>query len=156
MMVVPGQIHHEVMGGDWPQTGEGMAEFVLRLPDILTKLLGTETPWPRVIFSDRGPGMFQGSTGHIVKKYAAALKLKGFRTYQGEDASSQPADLADAFPHETAAAWTRTYMQKHPFDRRGSLDVQESRLEEVFKNCSAHANANYDVAGLCSHFPNRW
>ena len=47
-------------------------------------------------------------------------------------------------------------MQKHPFDRRGSLDVQESRLEEVFKNCSAHANANYDVAGLCPHFPNRW
>jgi hypothetical protein len=38
-----------------------------------------------------------------VKAYGKALQKYGFRTYQGEDASGQPADMADVFPHETAA-----------------------------------------------------
>ena len=155
MIVARGKIHHEVMGGDWTQDGQGMAQVVARLPGILKKLVGNG-PWPRVIFSDRGPGLFQSSTGHIVRAYAAALKEHGFRTYQGEDASWQPADLAEVFPHETAAAWTRVYMQKHPFDRRGSLDVQESRLTKCLQECAKAANTRYDVAGLCARFPNRW
>ena len=74
---------------------------------------------------------FGSSTGHIVKAYGKALKKYGVCTYQGEDASGQPADLADVCPHETAAGWTRTYLRKHPFDRNGSLDEQERRLTEA-------------------------
>ena len=70
----------EVMGADWQQTGEGMADLVARLPGVLTRLLGPEASWPRVIFSDRGPGFFVSSTGHIVKAYGKALKKYGFRT----------------------------------------------------------------------------
>ena len=133
-----------------------MADVVARLPGVLTRLLGPEASWPRVIFSDRGPGFFVSSTGHIVKAYRKALKKYGFRTYQGEDASGQPADLADVFPHETAAGWTRTYLRKHPFDRNGSLDDQERRLTAALAACGRKANAEYDVAGLCSRFPDRW
>ena len=93
-----------------------MADVVARLPGVLTRLLGPEASWPRVIFSDRGPGFFVSSTGHIVKAYRKALKKYGFRTYQGEDASGQPADLADVFPHETAAR--RSGAASHSSSRR--------------------------------------
>ena len=156
MVVTRGKIHNEVMGGDWTQTGDGMAAFVARLPSILKARLGPSEPWPRVLFSDRGSGLFQSSTGHIVRAYADALKAHGFRTYQGEDASEQPADLAEVFPHETAAAWTRKYMQKHHLDRRGSLDVQEACLRASLKACAHFVNTHYYVTGLCARFPNRW
>ena len=81
----------------------------MRLPGVLTRLLGPEASWPRVIFSDRGPGFFVSSTGHIVKAYAKDLKMYGFRTYQGEDASGQPADLADVFPHALAVGGGRLH-----------------------------------------------
>ena len=110
------------MGTVWTQDGAGMAQGVARLPGILKKLVGNGL-WPGVILSDRGPGLLQSSTGHIAKAYAAASKEPGFKTHQGEDASWQPAGLAEA-----VAAWTRVYMQKHPFDQRGSLDAQEPRL----------------------------
>ena len=125
-----------------------MAQVVARLPGIL-KLVGNGL-WPGVILSDSGPGLFQSSTGHIANAYAAALKEHGFKTHQGEDASWQPADLAEA-----VAAWTRVYMQKHPFDRRGSLDVQEPRLKRSLQACAKAANSKYDVARLCGRFPNQ-
>ena len=132
-----------------------MAQVVARLPGILKKLVGKGL-WPGVIFSDRGPGLFQSSTGHIVKAYAAAVKEHGFKTHEGEDASWQPADLAEVFPLEAVAAWTRVHKQKHPFDRRGSLDVQEPRLKRSLQECAKAANSKYDVAGLCGRIPNRW
>ena len=138
------------MGTVWTQDGAGMAQGVARLPGILKKLVGNGL-WPGVILSDRGPGLLQSSTGHIAKAYAAALKEHGFKTHQGEDASWQPAGLAEA-----VAAWTRVYMQKHPFDRRGSLDVQEACLKKSLQECAKAANSKYDVAGLCGRFPNRW
>ena len=90
-----------------------------------------------------------------MKAYAKALKRYGVRTYQGQEASLQPADLADVFPHEAAAGWTRTYLRKHPFDRNGSLDEQERRLTAALAACGRKANAEYDVASLCSRFPDR-
>ena len=143
------------MGAVWTQDGAGMAQVVARLPGILKKLAGKGL-WPGVIFSDRGPGLFQSSTGHIVKAYAAAVKEHGFKTHEGEDASWQPADLAEVFPHEAVAAWTRVCLQKHPFDRSGSLDVQEPRLKKSLQECAKAANSKYDVAGLCGRFPHRW
>ena len=68
----------------------------------------------RVILLDRGPGLYQASTGHIVGDYYDALKQNGFRAYAGADASKQPPDMPDVFPHETAVAWTRVYLEKDP------------------------------------------
>ena len=104
---------------------------------------------PRVVFTDRGPGFYEGSTGHIVRAYADALKRHGFRPYAGLDASKQPADIPDCLPHETAVAWARGYMKKHPFDRRKGLEGMNEQLTQLLAEASAHINANYDVDKLC-------
>ena len=150
-----GRVHIEVMGPDWQQTGVGMAELVDRLPTALRTMLGDGEALPRVIASDRGPGFYQSSTGHICKAYAEALSNHSFRPFATEDASHQPPDVPDVLPHETAVAWIRTYRKKHPFSRRGSLDDQETALRTMLAECTEHINASYDVEGLCHSFPRR-
>eukprot|EP00973_Karenia_brevis_P024110 3327897-Karenia_brevis.AAC.1 len=110
---------------------------------------------PRVVCSDRGPGFYQTTTGHITKQYAQALQQHGFRTYAGADASHQPPDLPDVLLHETAVAWIKAYLRKYPFSRRGTLDNQQVKLEKLLRDCTAFINANYDVQGLCYSFPQR-
>ena len=73
----------------------------------------------------------------------------GFRPYAGLDASKQPADIPDCLPHETAVAWARGYMKKHPFDRRKGLDGMSEQLTQLLEEASAHINASYDVEKLC-------
>ena len=147
--------HIEVVGPDWQQTAAGMAEFVDRLPTVLRKMVGVGEALPRVIASGRGPGFYQSSTGHICREYAAALGNHGFRPFATEDASHQPPDVPDVLPHETAVAWIRTYLKKHPFSRTGSLDDQETAVRAMFAECTEHINASYDVEGLCRSFPRR-
>ena len=69
---------------------------------------------PRVVCSDRGPGFYQSSTGHIVGAYANAAKEHGFRPYAGSDASGQPPDVPDVLPHETAVAWLWNFTSPWP------------------------------------------
>ena len=118
-------------------------------------MLGVEQALPRVVFSDRGPGFYQSSTGHITREYGAALQRNGFRPFAGEDASSQPADVPDVLLHETAVAWVRKYLKKHPIARAGSLDKQEERLRALLTQCEEHINANHNVAGLTKELPDR-
>jgi len=155
IVLVRGRVHVEVMGAEWRQTAEGMAEFVGRLPQVLQRMVGRGQPLPRVVFSDRGPGFYQGSTGHITNGYSTALKANGFRAFAGEDASSQPPDVADVLLHETAVAWLRFYLRKHSFSRSGTLDAQEARLREVLAEAEEYINAEYDVEGLCKGLPDR-
>ena len=95
-----GRVGIHVMRDGWRQTGAGMAEFVKDLEGALRGMLGDE-PLPRIVFSDRGPGFYQSSTGHIVKEHAAALKQYGSTPLAGEDASKPPPDIADLLIHET-------------------------------------------------------
>ena len=155
VVLVRGRVHFEVMGHEWRQTGAGMSEFVARLPSILGRLIEDGSSWPRVVASDRGPGFYQSSTGHITKEYSKALKRAGFRTLAGEDASRQPPDLADVLLHETVAAWVRKYFKAHPFSRKGSIDEQEARLRSLLSECATHINENYEVEALCRSFPKR-
>ena len=98
IMLFRGKVHYEIMGSDWKQAGAGVSLLVARLERILRKNLGAGTPLPRVILSDRGPGLYQSSTGHIVGEYYNAVKQHGFRTYAGTDASQQPPDMPDVCP----------------------------------------------------------
>ena len=106
------------MPDEFNQTGEGMAIMVGKVTEILKSMLSNDAALPRIVFTDRGPGFYQGSTGHIVKTYEAALKQHGFRIFEGPDASAQPADIPDCLPHETAVAWARSFMKKRPLKRR--------------------------------------
>ena len=110
---------------------------------------------PRVLFTERGPGLYQASTGQIVKQYYAALQETGFHPFAGVDGSWQPADLPDVLPHETVAGWCRTFFSKHPFRRTTSLEENERRFLATLAACEEHINANYAVADLCRSLPAR-
>ena len=81
-------------------------------------MLGQGEALPRVICSDRGPGFYQSSTGHIVGAYKEAAKQHGFRPYAGDDASLQPPDIPDVLLHETAVASARFFQEARPEKER--------------------------------------
>ena len=150
-----GRVHIEVMGDGWEQNSQGMSQFVDRVPSVLRIMCGAGETMPHVIASDRGPGFYQSSTGHICKDYAEALKKHHLRPFATEDASHQPPDIPDVLPHETAVAWIRAYLKKHPFSRSGSLDAQEAALRRLLAECTEHINTNHEVKRLCQCFPTR-
>ena len=117
MILARGRVHIEVAGGNFKQTGTGMADVVANLEKMLRKMLGRGAALPRIVMTDRGPGFFNSLSGHIVKAYGEALHSHGFRPFAVEDASEQPPDIPDLLLHETAIGWVRNYMRKHPFDR---------------------------------------
>ena len=144
-----------VMGDGWTQTGEGMAEFVTKLEPFLRKMLGANARLPRVLCSDRGPGFYQSSTGHIVEAYRAAVAKNGFRTFAGIDASRQPADVPDVWPHETAVSWLRALMKKRPLKKGRGLEQLQTDLVQNFDEVVKHINDSYEVGDLTRSFPRR-
>ena len=155
--IVParGKVHFQLMEDGWSQSGEGMAAFVDRLAGILKKMLGRDARLPRVVMSDRGPGFFNATTGHIVAEYHRALTENGFRAFMGDDASPQPADIADVLLHETVAGWVKSYLHKVHFNRNDGPDKCQERFEQTMKECAKYINKEYDVEGLCRSFPDR-
>ena len=136
-------------------SGEGMAVFVSKLEPFLRKMLGADARLPRILCSDRGPGFYQTSTGHIVEAYRQATVKHGFRTFAGNDASGQPADMPDFWPHETAVSWLRALMKKKPLQKGRGLDHMQTDLAQKLGECVKHINAKYEVGDLCSSFPRR-
>ena len=83
-----------------------------------------------------------------MKTYEAALKQHGFRSFAGPDASSQPADIPDCLPHETAVAWARNFMKKRSL-KRGSIASMEEELAQLLSDAGDHINQHYNVDALC-------
>ena len=131
-----------------------MAEFLDKLQAKLQLMAGRGAPLPRVLCSDRGPGFYQGSTGHAAEEYREAFNRTGFRAYAGDDASTQPSDMADFWPHETAVSWIRTFMKKHPL-QKGNVVQMRQDFVATMDQCMRHINAEHDVEGLCCSFPKR-
>ena len=149
-----GLVHFEFMPDGWEQTGDGMAHFIAKLPGILASRLGDDA-MPRVIFSDRGPGFYQSSSGHIVATYAQALQAHGFRPFAGSDASGQPPDVPDVLLHETVVGWTRSYLKKHPAKRSTDLAANVAGWREAMAECRRHLEAERDIDDPCRSFPGR-
>ena len=55
--------------------------------------------------------------------------------------------MPDAFPHETAVAWCRSYLKKHLL-KRGSLDAMENELKKKLADVARYINRTHDVQGL--------
>ena len=90
---------------------------------------------PRVVFTDRGPGFYQGSHGTTCHKYAEALAKHGFRPVAGDDASWQPPDIADLLLHESVAAGIRKHCRKKRIkwisgDQEANYKMFVQRLKE--------------------------
>ena len=155
IVLTRGAVRLVPMGREWEQTGHGMATLIHKLPGLLRKMCGTRKPLPRFVFSDRGPGFYQGSHDTIVEAYSDALKANKLKPFAGADASWQPADLADLLMHETVAAWVRKYFISHPLLKSPDLEKNWRSFEKGMQECEAHINEHHDVSGLCQALPAR-
>ena len=77
------------------------------------------------------------------------LTRNGFRPVAGVDASTQPADLADFFLHETVVAWVRRWFRKHPFKAVEDVDTNCELFLDRLRHCEHHINTTYEVESLC-------
>ena len=153
IVLTRGVVHVEAMPDGWKVNGPGLAAFVRRLPDILRRMLGADTPLPRVLFTDRGTGMYT-SGGRVVKDYKAAVHQTGFRVFWGDDATTQSPDMGDVLLHETAVAWFRKRMRKekpHGVPWKETPHAWEMRARLALQ----HINEHFQVAALCREFPGR-
>ena len=129
--------------------------MVNELPSLLKKMLGRQTPMPRTIFTDRGPGFYQASSGTIVAAYKGALSQNKFIAFVGDEAKWQPPDLPDVLLHETAVAWVRGFFKRRPFKVKKKVKYNFTLFAKMLRRCELHINKNYDVTGLCKAFPRR-
>ena len=153
MVVTRGVVHVEAMPSEWRLGGEGLAAFVERLPALIRTMVGPGRRLPRVVFTDRGTGMYNPH-GKIVREYAQAIAAAGLQTYWGADASSQSPDMPDLLMHETAVAWFRNNMKK---ERPVCAPWEETQAQWLVRarRVTRYVNDNYDVYGLCHAFPKR-
>ena len=103
MVLTQGKVAVHMLPESWSVCGEGMAHAATMLPQVLQSMLGPHARLPRVLFTDRGTGMYAPS-GRIVHAFNEAVRQQGFRTFWGEDASRQAPDMPDLLLHETAVS----------------------------------------------------
>ena len=132
IVLTRGCVRLPIMPIDWTQTGHGVAEFIDDLPGMLRDMFGDAMSPPRCIASDRGPGLYQASSGTIVAAYREALQRNGFHPFAGEEAKWQPPDIPDVLLHETVAAWVRAFFRRHPF---------QAEAESTAELCIVHTEA---------------
>ena len=137
----------------WQLNGAGLAQFVERLEDILTKMLGENARLPRTVFTDRGTGMYIPA-GKVVRAYEASLDTAGFNLYWGPDAQRQSLDMGGMLLHETAVAWFRRKMKALKPEVLPWLETPDMWARRA-RQAVAAINCEYDVAGLCRKFPSR-
>ena len=153
MVLARGVVHVEVMPDNWTVTGEGMAMFVQRLPDILRKTSGPDARLPHTIFTDPGTGLYS-SQGKAVRAYSAAVKAAGFKLFWGDDASQQSPDMPDLLLHETAVSRFRRKLSKQrpvcpPWEETQAQWMVRARQVVAF------VNENYRADRLCQQFLRR-
>ena len=153
VVVARGVVAVEVLPEGWEVDGAGMADAVKLLPGVLRRMLGEDALLPRVLFTDRGTGMY-AANGYIVREFANAVDAAGFRTYWGSNAKTQAPDMGDLLLHETAVSWFRSKMRR---EKPAVLPWRETRAQWKARaaRCVRAINAEYNVAGLCREFPAR-
>ena len=147
MVVTRGVVHAEAIPEDWKSDGEGLADFVQRLPEALRYMLGPDARLPRMLFTDRGTGMYT-STGKVVAAYNRSEKECGFRLYWGDDASQQSPDMGDLLVHETAVAWLRQRMMREKPVVLPWEETQEQWIQRA-RRAVQHINDHVNARGVC-------
>jgi hypothetical protein len=154
MVLSRGVVQVEVMPAEWKLDGDGLALFVERLPGVLRKMLGREARLHRNVFTDRETGMYI-LTGLVFAKYNLAIDANDFNLYWGNDAQRQSPDMGDILLHETAVSWFRSFMN----DEKPIVPSWEETLvqwTQRARRLTRAINRDYNVAGLCREFPQRF
>ena len=78
IVLAKGKVHVETMPHNWPLDSSGVAMFVDRLAGILRRMLGLNARLPKVVFTDRGTGMYspQGTVTHTHRRYERSHMIK--------------------------------------------------------------------------------
>ena len=153
IVLARGRVAVEVMPPDWPLDSSGVATFVQRLPGILRRMLGARARLPRVVFTDRGTGMYSPQ-GAVTQFYDEALTTAGFTLYWGGDASIQAPDMPDVLLHETAVAMFRNRLRR---ERPLGLPWEETQEQWAARAevVVSWLNAQCNLDSLCRKFPLR-
>ena len=155
LVLVRGRLEVEVMPEGWSEDGEGMALFVNKhLPRVLNRALGSSAVKPKVIYTDRGSGMYIPKTGKVTAAYGEAVHNRGFRLYSGDEFADQPSDLADILLHETAAATFRKRLTATPPVVKPWLESHKQFKKRV-AGVVAEANRKMKLQRLCCEYPAR-
>ena len=154
VVLTRGKLHVEVMPDDWRETGDDLAKFVAKLPRILNDMLGRAAPKPKVIFTDRSPGMVIAKTGHATGPYLTAVQKCGFSLYTGPDASSQPSDIPDVLLHETAVALFKRDLSRERPCRPAWKETREEFVARVAK-AAKETNRQCNLHRLCCGYKSR-
>jgi hypothetical protein len=135
-------------------TIEMLEWFVRSLENRMRRHLPEDTPLPRVLFSDRGGPMYT-QTGYATLRYRAVAAENGFRLLMGYDARMQPGALAEAWPHETIAAFvqelsgpTSKFAAAGPAESLCSFTARMQRVENWI-------NKKHNVEGVVASFKAR-
>ena len=145
-----GKLHIELLGSGFAGDHvNGMPTFVQKLKASLNTRFRNDQP--STVFVDLGGGFYQG--GVITNEFKTSLRMHGLRAFHGDDASAQPGQSGDLWPHETAVSWMRHRLRmtlpQEPW--RETEDDYETRL----KAAAAYINENHDVEGLRKEMPQR-
>ena len=70
-----------------------------------------------------------------------------------DDATDQPGDLQDVWPHERIASWAKEWLGKHPIPMRGGLDHMEELVPLRLEACAKHINQKYNVKSVNRSWP---
>ena len=153
ILLARGRVAVRVLPVEWQLNGEGMAEVAGSLTGWLRDLLGPDAHLPRVVFTDRGTGMFSPA-GHILPRYDGALRAAGLRSFFGADATAQAPDMGDLLLHETAVSWVRNRLRRMR-PQRVPWEETVAQWAKRMSGAVAYANAHHKVDDLCRAFPAR-
>ena len=143
----------KVLPSGWQLCGEGMAYVAHRLAGWLRNALGPGTHLPRVVFTDRGTGMY-APAGQIVGACDRAIRGAGLRSFFGPDAKQQAADMGDLLLHETAVPWVRNHLRRNKPHCLPWVETEE-QWGKCVEDAVAHVNSRFNVRNLCLAFPKR-
>lgn len=143
----------EVLGSGFPgDVPEGCSPLLQRVRAAVNIRCQTADK-PKTLFVDRSKAFYVTNSGVITGEFKEALRMHGFKAFMGDDASEQPGTLQELFLHETLVAWIRHRLAqtvpKKPWDET------EEQYGQRLRGVVAYINEHYDVAGLCSEFPDR-
>ena len=146
-----GKLHIEALPASFPgETEEGAAEMVNKVRAALNIRFQGSTA-PKILFTDRGNGFYDSSTGNITASYKEALRANGLKAFFGDNASVQPGQLQDFLLHETAMAWMRDRLKK-TLPRKPWEETAEQYVSRL-KKCAEHCNNKYEIENLCKEVP---
>ena len=111
------------------------------------------TEHPKILFVDRGSGLWATNSGRINPSFKAALQEHSLKTYYKDCAAIQPGELQEVLLHETAVSWIRYREARNRMAK--PWEETEEQFGRRLRGIVQEINDKLDVDGLCRALPAR-